>query len=57
MAIEGGEEAAALRDFLAVLEKRTGRRADNFNALHFGVHPNAAVTPEECPSILYRRII
>jgi hypothetical protein len=57
VAIEGGEEAAALRDFLAVLEKRTGRRADNFNALHFGVHPNAAVTPEECPSILYRRII
>jgi hypothetical protein len=55
--IEGGEEAAALRDFLATLERRIGRRADNFNALHFGVHPNAAVTPAECPSVLYRRII
>ena len=57
VAIEGGHEAVALRDFLASLEKRIGGRADNFNALHFGVHPNAAVTPEECPSVLYRRII
>ena len=57
MAIEGGDEAEALRGFLASLEQRTGKRADNFNALHFGVHPNASVTPEECPNVLYRRLI
>lgn len=57
VAIEGGDEAAALRDFLASLEQRTSSPADNFNALHFGVHPNAAVTPEECPSVIYRRLI
>jgi hypothetical protein len=57
VAIEGGEEAEALRAFLAELRQRTGKRTDNFNALHFGVHPNASVSPEECPSVLYRRII
>jgi hypothetical protein len=57
LAIEGGEEAGALRRFLAFLERRTGNRADNFDALHFGVHPNASVSEEDCPSILYRRLI
>ncbi|MCL5735745.1 MAG: hypothetical protein M1274_09210 [Actinobacteria bacterium] len=55
--IEGGDEAKALRRFLASMEERTGKRADNLDALHFGVHPNAGVTEEECPSILYRRLI
>ena len=57
VAIEGGEEAEALRRFLAFLEDRTGQPADNFDALHFGVHPNASVSEEECPSVLYRRLI
>ena len=57
VAVEGGEEAKALRRFLRSLEERTGKRADNFDALHFGVHPNAAVTAEECPHLLYRRLI
>lgn len=57
MAIEGGTEADALRGFLADLARRTGQRTDNFNALHFGVHPNASVTAAECPNVLYRRII
>jgi len=57
VAIEGGEEAKALRRFLGSLEERTGKRADNFDALHFGVHPNAAVTETECPNVLYRRLI
>ncbi len=57
LAIEGGREAEALRGFLAALEKRTGKDARNFNALHFGVHPNASVDEHECPNILYRRLI
>jgi hypothetical protein len=57
VAIEGGHEAKALRLFLTSLGQRTKKRADNFDALHFGVHPNAAVTEEECPSVLYRRLI
>jgi hypothetical protein len=57
VAIQGGTEAEALRTFLAALERKTGKRADNFDALHFGVHPNAEVTAEECPNILYRRLI
>jgi hypothetical protein len=55
--IEGGKEAEALRHFLASLQDRVGKDAYNFNALHFGVHPNASVDAHECPSILYRRLI
>jgi hypothetical protein len=55
--IEGGEEADALRRFLASLQERTGKDAYNFDALHFGVHPNASVTADECPNVLYRRLI
>lgn len=55
--ITGGSEAEALRSFLADLEVRTGARANQFDALHFGVHPRASVSAEECPSILYRRTI
>jgi hypothetical protein len=57
VAIEGGSEAQVLGEFLEDVQQRTGKPADNFNALHFGVHPNASVTPEECPSVIYRRII
>jgi len=57
VAIEGGEEAAALRRFLEELERRLGKTARNFDALHFGVHPNASVEESECPNILYRRLI
>ena len=55
--IEGGDEADALRSFLASLQNRIGNDADNFNALHFGVHPQAFVDAQECPNVLYRRII
>jgi hypothetical protein len=57
LAIEGDEEAEALRRFLSFLEQRTGNRADNFDVIQFGVHPNASVSEEECPSILHRRLI
>lgn len=55
--IEGGEEAVALRCFLDSLQERLGKDANNFNALHFGVHPNASVDATECPNVLYRRLI
>jgi hypothetical protein len=55
--IEGGEEADALRSFLASLQDRVGKDAHNFNAIHFGVHPHASVDARECPNILYRRLV
>ena len=39
------------------LQDCLGKDASNFNALHFGVHPNASVDSTECPNVLYRRLI
>ena len=36
---------------------RLGEGVYNFNALHFGVHPQAEVSPQQCPNLLYRRLI
>jgi hypothetical protein len=55
--IDGGDEADALKHFLASMRDRLGDGVNNFNALHTGVHPQAAVTPHQCPSALYRRLI
>jgi hypothetical protein len=55
--IEGGDEADALRRFLASMGERLGDRVYDFNCLHFGVHPRAAVGPHQCPNPLYRRLI
>ena len=55
--IEGGDEADALRRFLASMGERLGDRVYDFNCLHFGVHPRAAVGPHQCPNSLYRRLI
>ena len=55
--IEGGDEAEALKAFLNSLHTRLGENVFNFNALHFGVHPQAAVGPDQCPNVLYRRLI
>ena len=55
--IKGGEEADALRSFLASMRERVGDGVYDFNTLHFGVHPQAAVMPHQCPNILFRRII
>jgi hypothetical protein len=55
--IEGGDEAEALSRFLVFMKERVGEGVYDFNALHFGVHPQAAVTPHQCPNILYRRLI
>jgi hypothetical protein len=56
--IEGGEEAQAIRRFIAYMEKEKGvTRRYEFNTLHSGVHPHARVTPEQCPNTNYRRLI
>lgn len=55
--IKGGEEADALDTFLATMRERLGDGVYDFNALHFGVHPQASVASHQCPNILYRRLI
>ncbi|MFC2005207.1 hypothetical protein ACFLUY_03170 [Chloroflexota bacterium] len=55
--IEGGNEADALRRFLVSMHERLGDGVYDFNCLHFGVHPQAAVGPHQCSNILYRRLI
>jgi len=55
--IEGGEEAEAFRRFLDVMKQRCGESAYQFDQLHWGVHPQARIEPEQCSSVLYRRLI
>jgi len=55
--IEGGDEADALRRFLASMVDRVGDGVYNFKCLHFGVHPQAAVGWHQCPNPLYHRLI
>ncbi|MFH1382068.1 MAG: hypothetical protein ABIH70_04155 [Chloroflexota bacterium] len=55
--IEGGQEAQALQRFLVSMRDRLGDGVYSFNGLHFGVHPQAAVGPHQCPNVLYRRLI
>jgi hypothetical protein len=55
--IKGGDEADALRRFLSSMRERLGDGVYDFNCLHFGVHPQAAVASHQCPNILHRRLI
>jgi hypothetical protein len=55
--IEGGEEADAIRRFLDAMKERCGESAYYFDQLHWGVHPQARISPQQCPSVLYRRLI
>jgi hypothetical protein len=55
--IDGGDEAEALKRFLAAMKECLGDGVYNFKALHFGVHPNASVSKHQCPNPLYRRLI
>ncbi len=57
LAIEGGEEATALKRFLEDMKPRVGDGVYDFNAFHFGVHPQAVVAPHQCPNDLHRRTI
>ncbi len=56
-AIEGGDEARALKRFLEEMRPRVGDGVYAFDTLHFGVHPQAAICAHQCPSTLYRRVI
>ncbi len=55
--VGGGQEADALRQFLSSMRERVGEDVYDFNCLHFGVHPQAAVGLHQCPNILYHRLI
>ncbi|MBW1800730.1 MAG: hypothetical protein JRJ85_08365 [Deltaproteobacteria bacterium] len=55
--IEGGEEAEALRRFLATMKEKVGDYVYHFNRMHTGVHPQAMVGPHQCPNMNYRRVI
>ena len=54
---EGKEEADAIRRYVRYLNDKLGPEAYNFDTLHFGVHPQAHAAIQQCPSILYRRLI
>jgi len=55
--IEGGPEAGSFRRFLKEMEGRLGESVYGFPALHCGVHPQARVNADQCPSGSYRRLI
>jgi hypothetical protein len=55
--IEGDVEADALRRFLSSMVERVGEGIYEFNCLHFGVHPQAKVSLQQCPNIIYHRLI
>ena len=55
--IEGGDEAEALKRFLVSMRDRVGDGVYDFNAFHFGVHPQAVVADHQCPNLLHRRLI
>jgi len=55
--IEGGDEAELLKKFLSSRKEMLGDGVYDFNCFHFGVHPQASVSPQECPNVLYRRLI
>jgi hypothetical protein len=55
--IEGGEEAQALKRFLVKMSETLGDGVYRFDHLHGGVHPQANVSPYQCPSVLHRRMI
>jgi len=55
--IDGGAEADSIRRFLVALKERLGDSTYNFDTLHFGVHPQAHIAPQQCSSVLYRRLI
>lgn len=55
--IEGGAEARALEDFLAASAQEYGEEVYHATGFHGGVHPYATLSPEACPSPLYREFI
>lgn len=55
--IEGGDEADALKRFLAKMVEYVGEGVYDFRCLHFGIHPQAYIGSHQCPNLLYRRVI
>jgi hypothetical protein len=55
--ISGGKEADAISRTLKELEGKAGDGMRKFDTFHFGIHPNAKVTKDQCPNDTYRRII
>ncbi|MCE5252692.1 MAG: hypothetical protein LLG45_00520 [Actinomycetia bacterium] len=55
--ISGGKEADAINRFLKVMEGKVGEGIWKFDTFHFGIHPNAKVTDDQCPHAIYKRII
>jgi hypothetical protein len=55
--VKGGYEADALRRFLVRMAERQGDDVYKFQVVHFGVHPQASVSPHQCPNVLVRRLI
>ena len=55
--IEGGDEAARLKEFMDYLKSRIGDSVYTFPSIHSGVHPQARVESRECPNPLYRRMV
>lgn len=55
--IQGGAEAAALREFFAAASQEFGEEVYNASGFHGGVHPYAMLSPESCPSALYREFV
>jgi hypothetical protein len=55
--ISGGKEADAINRTLKELEGKVGDGIWKFDTFHFGIHPNAKVTEDQCPNAVYRRII
>lgn len=39
------------------MAERQGDDVYKFQVVHFGVHPQASVSPHQCPSVLVRRLI
>lgn len=55
--ISGGKEADLITRTLKELEGKVGDGMQKFDTFHFGIHPNAKVTKDQCPNEIYRRII
>lgn len=55
--IEGGAEAAALRDFLTAAAQEFSEDVYNASGFHGGVHPYASLAAETCPNALYRAFV
>jgi hypothetical protein len=55
--ISGGKEADAISRFLKMMEGKVGDGMWKFDTFHFGIHPNAKVTDDQCPHAIYKRII